>query len=179
MKAALQLPTAKRPLQREFNQQAVEKLEKRYRKLAKELRRTKGSSNVADIHTLKEFLSLTMELIPIAKESYVQWRSDRSIYALNGLVNQAREIMNDLRQLRTGKKQHAHIINKIMLPNLTDLLQQYMHDMFELRNQIRKLPRRERDRLTNTINSMMAKQGGLFEEMSKKVQQALAEYLVS
>jgi hypothetical protein len=164
---------------RKFDEVALAKLDKRYRKLAKNIRNNRGSSNNADIKALQELYLLTWELIPLAKENYKQYRSDRGIYALNGLVNQIREIQNDLRQLRTGKKQHAHIINKILLPNLTLLLQHYMTDCFELRKLVSRVERKQRDRLNTALNNMMQSHGLLFDELSGKIQSTLAEYLVS
>jgi len=163
---------------RDYNEQAAEALEKQYKKLARQLKKSK-EGNRADIATLKAFLELTMELIPVAKESYRQYRSDRGIYALNGLVNQAREIMNDLRQLRTGKKQHQHIVNKIILPNLAILMQHFMADCTELKKEIAGLDRKTRNRLTEKINGMMTAQGLLFQEVSGKTQTALAEFLIA
>jgi hypothetical protein len=154
------------------------KLELRFRKLAKQLKRARGNSNIADIRTLREFLSLTMELIPLAKATYNEYRSDRSIYALNGLVNQARELMNDIRQLRTGKKQHTYIINRIIMPNLQLLLQNYLNDSTELKNKLSKLNSKDRRNIQDTVDATMRAHAIFFNEIGQKIQTVLAEYMI-
>lgn len=163
---------------RRFDEAALAKLERRYQRLAKDIRRNNGT-NKADIKALEELLLMTWELIPIAKETYKQFRSDRGIYALNGLVNQVREILNDLRQLRTGRKQHSHIVNKILVPNLTLLMQHYMADSFELRKLINQTDKKQQTKLNKALNDMMQGHGSMFDEISNKIQTNLAEYLVS
>lgn len=165
---------------RQFDENALDQLEKHYKKIARSIKRDRGGSNKTDVMVLRELLQMTWELIPIAKESYKQFRSDRGIYALNGLVNQVREVMTDLRQLRTGDKQLRHIIQRILLPNLTLLLQHFTTDCFALRKAVRQISDRKQRRLIDrAVQDMMQRQASLFDEVSNKLQAALAEYLVS
>jgi len=154
------------------------KLEIKYRKLARQIRKARGNSNMADIRTLRAFLTLTMELIPDARATYKEYRSDRSIYALNGLVNQARELMNDIRQLRTGKKQHTHIVNRIVMPNLQILLQNYLNECTDMKNRFGRLKSKERQLAQDAIDAMMRGHAIFFNEIGQKIQTQLAEYMI-
>jgi hypothetical protein len=154
------------------------KLERRFNRLARKLKRARGNSNVADLQTLRALLTLTIELIPMARATYRQYRSERAIYAMNGLVNQARELMNDIRQLRTGKKQHQHIVNKILLPNLQAILQQYLNDCTEFKKGLSQLRRQDRSRVEKAINAMMQAHARVFNEISQRTQTNLADYLI-
>jgi hypothetical protein len=133
----------------------------------------------ANIVVLESLLKMTLGLIGIAEQQFHKYKNERSAYCINALSNQVREIMNDLRQLRTGDKQHKEIINRIIIPNLSVLMQQYMANCTDLKKHINQLDRKQRQPMLDALTATMQQQGNLFNEASTKMQQQLAEYLVA
>jgi len=88
-------------------------LEKEVRNLRKLLDQDEGSDSMA-IAMTKAFLRTALDSVAIAEKAYRDNPHAHNSYALNGLMNQTRELAADLRQLQTVETNRQDQLAKII-----------------------------------------------------------------
>jgi hypothetical protein len=86
----------------------------------------------AAIALTRTLLTDTLEMIPIAKAIYKTYKSERAAYALNALVNQARELQNDIRNLQSLEQQVDYLKETVVQPAMGSIVQNLNAEMFDL-----------------------------------------------
>lgn len=73
------------------------------------------------ISSQRALLKMLVDLIPIAEDNYREYRSERSAYALNALVSQSRELMQDIVSSQDRSRVADIIIYNILQPAILTL----------------------------------------------------------
>lgn len=149
---------------------------KKYKKLKKGIKLSK-SEHKANLKILKYCLDMSVRLLPLAEESYIRWQSERSMYALNALVNQSREIMNDIRMVSNNDKTVEFLIEQALMPGMKLIMQHILNDFSNLKSIIKEqIPSSKAKAINLEINKMLKAQGMLMEDMRKGLQEKINEY---
>ena len=157
-----------------------ERITRRFRKMQKKIKKLKAENNdpQIDLVRLQYMLDMTQRLIPISEQVYNQYKSERAAYALNALVDQSKSLMQDIRNLSNGVKQAEHINNKILLPNLQLLFQNYLSDCADLKSYLNELSNKDRKKVAGRLEAMMRNYSVVMNNIKAKTSVALQEYLV-
>ena len=171
---------SKTELINEERQQEIEeeitRINKRYLKLEKSVKDAKSDVQV-NVKILKYCLNMSMHLLPTAQEIYTRYRSERAMYALNALVNQTRDLMDDIRQLSSNDKTVDHMLNSIMLPNLQLILQHTTNEFAELKTILSDaMPAKKAKMLRATMSKMQKNQAKLLTDIGKMTEEKIREY---
>lgn len=84
----------------------------------------------------RAMLAMVIDVIPLAEKAYRQTQKENQAYALNALVNQARELSTDLKMMQDVEGQAEFIRNQLIDPLMMSLTQQIMASMLSLKNSI-------------------------------------------
>lgn len=106
-----------------------------FKKEYKQLKKLVGSKNKdfqsdkASMAMLRSMLTMILSCIPVAESIYKQYRNERSAYALSALVSQARELNNDIRNVHNLQDQLDRIMDLIIKPSLTLIVQNLVDEL--------------------------------------------------
>lgn len=115
------------------------RFEKEFNKLRKKVSVDKGnsySSDSANQDMLRIMLAMVLELIPVAEAAARKTLKEGNFYALNALVNQAREISNDLRLSKPLEDTAFFIKDRIMEPVFKQLASHMINEMMSIKNEV-------------------------------------------
>lgn len=149
-----------------------------FEKAFKELRKTLETNN-ADISLdqstnafLRSSLLMLTDLIPVAEASYRKTRQQSAAYALSTLVNQVRDINNDLRMVEDVESK-ALIMKRIVDTTMLGIAQMFLAEKFELQNRlnayitnsgIRKAVRKDLDQMMRSASQGLQDQSNLLSD---------------
>jgi hypothetical protein len=149
-------------------------------------RRLKGIRKAAKRHDYGEaamlkmyrgLLDMVLDLIPIAERNYRQYKQDRASYALNTLVNQAREIGNDMRTLADFNNQAERIV-EMARRQFTLIAQAMVDEAYRLKKEIRDdLPPKKVEKINKRIDALVHGQGKYLNESVKALSDTILSYM--
>ena len=146
---------------------------KRIRKSAKK----HEYGEAAMLQMYKGLLDMVLDLIPIAEKNYRQYKQDRASYALNTLVNQAREISNDMRTLSDYNSQAERIV-EMARRQFTLIAQAMVDEVYRTKKEIQdELPTKSRDKIFKRVDNMVHNHGKYLNESVKALSDAILSYM--
>ena len=155
---------------------AIEKQTKNFNKKLKLARKT-GTS--MDVDELKDMLKTLRILTPIAATGFATYKNDRAAVALNILMNQKREVINDIRSMDNGPKAVEFIMQKILLPMLQSVMQNYMNTNHDLKSKMKLVKDKKlRNILIKKLDSSLELQGAFFNALQLGIEEKITEYLI-
>lgn len=114
----------------------------RFAREFKKLRKKVGATNdhfnaeSVNIEMLRAMLTMMLDIIPLAEQVFRKSKKESSAYALNALVNQARELSTDLRMSKDVEGQAAFIRDMIINPVFKMFAQQLIAETINIKNSI-------------------------------------------
>jgi len=154
----------------------IVRISKRYRKLSKSMRESESDVQT-NLRVLKYCFNMSTRLLPIAEEIYVTYKNERGMYALNALVNQTREIANDIRMLSSNDKTIEYVLQAVFLPTLKLVLQHITGDFSDLKRELSDaLPEKKAKSFKLKMNKMLKAQGQLLNDVSKSVEEKVTRH---
>lgn len=155
-----------------------EKTEKNIQLFKKELKKIKLSNNndltsaesILDLH--KAMLKLVVDMISIGESQYRQWKGERAAYALNSLINQARELASDIRSMQEVNSQTEKIAENIILPSMTMLVQNNTNMVLNMKKQILSHITKKDVKavVSKIIDNLIRSQASYINELMKSMQ---------
>lgn len=94
------------------------------------------NAELANKMLLRSMLAMTLDIIPIAEKAFRQTTKENAAYAVNALINQAREIATDLKMMGDVENQAKFIRESIIIPMFTAQAQNMLHEMLSLKSVI-------------------------------------------
>ena len=157
-------------------EEEIVKINNRYRKLAKSLKEA-DSDTQANIRVLKYCFAMSHRLLPIAEEIYIKYKNERGVYAIAGLVEQIRELSNDLRMLSSNDKTVEYVLNVVFLPALQLVMQHIISDFAELKTTLTdSLPEKKAKPIKLKLSKMTKAYGQLLDDVKKSVSEKVTEH---
>ena len=121
---------------------------------------------------------MILNLIPIAEINYKTYKIDRSSYALNVLVNQAREIANDMRAVSDFNQQAARIV-EMARRQFTLIAQALVDEAYRLKKDIRLTLNSKRSAvIEEKLDQLVRAHGKYLNESVKALSSAILEHMV-
>lgn len=148
--------------------------------LRKLLGGSEGTVEQGMLSMVRAMLASTIEMLPIAEGQYKKYKNERAAYAFSTLVNQARELGNDLRTMQDLEGQVIHILTSILQPAFTQVMQHMINEVYAARTEIGRSVRdpRSQEVVQNALNTLLRAHAGYLQDMGGKVQSQLRDYLV-
>lgn len=141
---------------------------------------TEFNSDAVSKMMLRSMLTMILDTIPIAEKAFRTSKKENAAYALNALINQAREIATDLKMSGDVENQTAFIRDSILDPVYRALAMHFMREMMNLKAlvetevpkaKIQKNIKRGIDQTMRTIGQFMTQS---VEKISSDVEQYLS-----
>jgi hypothetical protein len=131
------------------------------------------------IAMLRRFLATVMGCVPKAEAVYNQTKSERAAYAMSTLINQAQQLASDIANAQDLGQQVEFIMNSIVQPALTNMLQNMINEVFQLRAAaLAVTPSGERDAMGQRFELMLRSQASYMKEVGVMVNDKLNTYMV-
>ena len=125
---------------------------------------------------LQSMLESLDSMLPVAEEQYLKFSNDRNAYAVNTIMNQMREIQNDLRNIRDLDQQVSYIIENIFTPCFYMLSQKINEQGLELMQALdERKPSKTTIRLR--VESNLKEMAVLLQRTHESVQQEMIKYM--
>lgn len=157
--------------------------ERQFKQLRRDLDASNTTMNASHSSRLmtRAMLAMVVDLIPVAEQAYRESKKEQSAYALNALVNQARELATDLKMMQDVEGQAEFIRDKLITPIFMSMTQQILASMMSLKNTIdtelgNKAPKTSR-RVKTEIDNNLRALGSFLEESNKKMGSDIERYL--
>lgn len=161
------------------DKEAVSKFEKKFKTLSAQLR-TDDDIPVEALNRdmLRVMLSMVLHLIPIAERLFKTKRSESTAYALNALLNQARELSLDLKLAKDITSQAEFIKTSLLLPVFTSFTQLLIQEIFALKNTIdTEVSPKQGKALKKQVDTMARTLGTFQTEMLNKISDDIDSFL--
>lgn len=124
-----------------------ERFAKEFRRLRKQVGADNEHFNPEQVNNemLRALLAMVVSLIPVAEANYRSSRKESAAYALNALINQAREVSTDLRMAKDYEGQASFIRDNILSPIFRAFTQNLLNEHQHLKNTIDTAISREKE----------------------------------
>lgn len=164
------------------------KVKKVFERQFKQLREDLDASNAGNMnasHTSRmmthAMLAMVVDLIPVAEKAYRNSQKEQAAYALNAMVNQARELSTDLKMMQDVEGQAEFIRNKLLGPVFMSLTQQILASIMALKNNVdtelgSKAPKTAR-RLKKELDENLRALGDFLSQSNSKLGSDIERYL--
>lgn len=157
----------------------------RFAKEFKKLRKKVGSENEhfnadnSHIEMLRAMQSMLIDIIPLAEQVFRKSKKESSAYALNALLNQAREISTDLKMSKDFDGQANFIKEMILNPVFKVFAQHLIAENIYLKNEIdtHVSNRKEAKRIKEAVDKMARSLGRFLTESVIKIHEDVDNYL--
>jgi len=132
------------------------------------------SASKSSIVLARALLTAVVKMIPIAEKAYHKSPGQSTAFSFTALVNLARELQSDIRNLVDLQKQADAIVENIIQPNLILIVQSLVNETYTMRKEFKRKIKRTKSRKVlkelsddylrtqskymNTIKSAMTKQ---------------------
>lgn len=127
---------------------------------------------------LKTMLKMTLRMLPIAQQTYVQWPSSLNAAAYNHLVSQAREITNDLRSVTDLNAQFG-LIQESVLDTLKLIMMNLVSHIKPLHKQIEDINPKAAKKIRTALKTMLAEHASYSDQAIKSLEKHLEKLLTS
>ena len=111
-----------------------------------------ATTDATAIEMTRAFLGSVLENVKLAEAAYRDKPHAHNSYALNGLMNQARELLADLRSLETADENRAAEVEKIVTIVMKRFTFQMAQQLAMVQAEAKFVPSKDRKRLTQAIN---------------------------
>lgn len=157
----------------------------RFAKEFKKLRKKVGAGNDhfnaenANTEMLRAMLTMMLDIIPLAEQTFRKSKKESSAYALNALVNQARELSTDLRMSKDVEGQALFIKDLIITPIFKVFAQQLISETLNVKNTVDthvSNPKRAR-KVKEDVDKMARNLGKFLTESVTKMYADVDNYL--
>lgn len=147
----------------------------RFAREFRRLRRDIGASNEhfnpdkSSARMLRALLVMTLDMIPLAEEGFRKTRKESAAYALNALMNQARELQTELRMSKDYEGQAIFIRDNILSPIFKSFTQNMLNEHQHLKNTIdTNLRDKESKKIKAAVDDVTRALGKFLSEMITK-----------
>jgi hypothetical protein len=157
----------------------VSYFEQQLKKHKKKLKKNKlnMSDSAGNLALLNSLLEMMVKIIPTAEKVYRKYKNERAAYAIVALVTQSREISSDIQRYSTVSNNATNLINKIIIPNLQLILQNYINLNSTLIREINDIvPKQYRKTVSKKLNLSMQKHGVFLKEITNAVSDKTNEF---
>jgi C4-dicarboxylate-specific signal transduction histidine kinase len=153
--------------------------EKKLKSQRKKLKKKKLnlSDSAGNIALLNSLLEMMIQIIPTAEKVYRKYKNERAAYAIVALVTQSREISADIQRYSNVSHNATNLINKIIIPTLQLILQNYLNlNSILLKELDDVVPKKFRKAVHEKVNSSMQKHGNYLKEITLSISDKTNEY---
>lgn len=98
----------------------VDRFAKEFRKMRKKVGASNDHFNAENVNQqmLRSMLAMVLDIIPLAERAYRKTRKENAAYALNALLEQAKNLSTDLRMAKDVEQQAEFIKGRVLNPVL-------------------------------------------------------------
>lgn len=120
----------------------------------------------------KATLADTLELIPIAKRSYMRFQNSSNAYAYNGLITKCQELLADLQALNTKGDLLERILDSSINPGFMAIVSNLSNTFVEAQEAIKQMnmPPAQSERTLNIVRDLVMKTGRHLQEVQRGLQ---------
>ena len=162
-------------------QAASDRFAKEFKKLRKKAGATNDHFNAENlnIEMLRAMLVMMLDIIPLAEQVFRKSKKESSAYALNALVNQARELSVDLRMAKDVEGQSLFIKDSILNPIFKSFAQHLLHETIYLKNDVdtHVSSSKESRRIKESVDKLTRSLGTFLTESVTKIHTNIDDYL--
>jgi len=155
-------------------QQRIDDMYSKTRKQHTELRSLIKQEQYADkdaIRMLNALLGITLNMMPMAEKAVYKYGNERSVYAWNALVSQAREILNDIRLVQ-DLTQQADRVFEIFVKMQRDVARSMVEDIFRLKTNVKETTKRH-DAVNKLLDKFAKRHADVMEDNLGKAQEQI------
>lgn len=167
--------------QEQDGQIASDRFAREFKKLRKKAGATNDHFNAENlnIEMLRAMLVMMLDIIPLAEQVFRKSKKESSAYALNALVNQARELSVDLRMAKDVEGQSLFIKDSILNPIFKVFAQHLIQEMIFLKNDVdtHVSSRKEGKRIKESLDKTTRSLGSFLTESVTKIHANIDDYL--
>lgn len=158
----------------------------RFKKEFKRLRSQSGAANEdfrADNHAMamyRSMLAMVLDLIPTAEKSYRHGKNESAAYAMNALLNQAKDLSAEIRNLTSLEEQAEAVCRDILNPSLVLFTQHLMTSFTVVKAKIdsTKLSSQDSRLLKDTLDEVLREHASYLQESSEAITVRTRAYLL-
>lgn len=158
----------------------------RFQKDFKKLKRQAGVGNndfKSDALTrsmYRAMMGMGLELVPIAQQKYMDTKSESAMYALMSLINQLKDVSNEIRNMQDLEEQSEHIVKRILMPSFVLATQNLLSTAMALKAELdsAKMGSISRRKIKASIDDMLKGQAQYMNELSRSVNDSTTKYLL-
>ena len=148
------------------------------RKIQKLLRLKDDDSAI--LKTQRSLLNMLIEMIPIAENTYRTYGTQSAAYAMNALVSQVRELMQDIVSSQDRQLAADNIIATIINPNMLSFAQFILDNNHQLIKEVTELVPVERAKDVQNIVNKSSRNVGIYiqtmlEDFRNRIQKELSD----
>lgn len=158
-----------------------ERFAKEFRRLRKQVGADNEHFNPEQVNTemLRALLAMVVSLVPVAEANYRASRKESAAYALNALINQAREVSTDLRMAKDYEGQAIFIRDNILTPIFRSFTQNLLNEHQHLKNTIDTAISREKEarKIKEELDNVTRSLGKFLSEIITKSFADIDNYL--
>lgn len=96
-----------------------------------------GNLDAATMQFQQHMFATLMRLIPIAEKEYRQGKRESQAYAMNSLINTARELTSDIAASANRAKITERLLEEIIKPSFQQCMQEVINTHFTLKSKMR------------------------------------------
>ena len=160
---------------------ATSALESLFKKRLKRIKKSSIENDYGEIYRIqvyKALMDMVLDLIPVAEAKYRVGKEDKSMYALNVVINQSREIANDMRSVQDFEQQALQII-RIIRQNYSLIAENFVDEIHRSKIYIQEgLVPDEVRRINLIIKEMTDTHARFLNETLKAMTSQVSEFLV-
>lgn len=137
-------------------------------------------SDAGVLSMYRMMLSATLDMLPVAKTQYDRYKNERAAYAFSTLVNQSRDLANDIRSLQDLEGQVQHILANVMQPAFTLLVQNLINEVYAARRTMLAATKdpKAQQAIQTGMEALMRAQASFMQDILSRTQSQLRDYLV-
>lgn len=136
------------------------------KKIQKLLRNNEDDSAI--LKSQRSLLNMLVDLIPIAENTYREFRTERAAYAMNAFISQMRELMQDIVSSQDRALAADTIIHNIIKPSMISFAQFILDNNYQLNKELSEIVPVERAKDVSTIVNKSSRNIGVYMETLMK-----------
>ena len=137
-----------------------------------------GRADTAIVAFQKSMLRTVIDLIPQAEDKYRTSGNETSAYAMNSIISQARELINDIQSDDNRKQIGLNLCNQIIQPNFIKVVQNLVNAMHFMQQEVEALvPNNKRKELASIINKNTRSVVSHLQEVAETITEDTVEFM--